>query len=464
MNTGSRRPFAFYLPEDPEHTIVDSALDSVKFLRIVSDCDDEGRLVCRSVDATPNGALARYRGRLMEGVGYCADSVFGAHVLVRFARAIGRPELEQMGFSYLDHALARGFFDDPGVPAFLYRDTETGAFLHNLEARDHYLELGHIARVGYQLLCLASLDTNESRSARCRAIAEQIARWTASTERCRNGWYPRRCTPDGRVYESAPDAFGSIDLPEMELVDPIYDRSGAGAFVLQLLAGTTREGLFEAADVLRDDVRAFIDAGGHFGSMNTDTEDLHENVSYAVAFQALMEASEVLGDPSVRDFAYEHCLAPLERFELTEDLNGIETKGLLYMEDSWNAACTWEMAEAAQAYLVAYTDGGRREHAFKAFTILRGMSRHHHGPHGFLTEAVDWDGHSVITRHVPGQRYGDIMTTHPFLNNLHVVQPTVTYLERFALHGVENETPTLYDMEGNRLCDVPVPFEDWMSA
>jgi hypothetical protein len=266
------------------------------------------------------------------------------------------------------------------------------------------------------------------------------------------------------VYGFAPGAFGPTDLSELELKDPIHDRSGAGTFVLQLLAGATHEGMFEGTDILRDDVRAFIDVGGHFGSTNTDTEDLRENVSCAVAYQALMEASEVLGDPSVRDFAYEHCLAPLERFELREDLNGIETKGLLYMEDSWNAACTWEMSEAAQAYLVAYGDRGRQEHAFKALTILRGMGRHHYGPHGFLTEAVDWDGHSVITRHFPGERYGDIMTTHPFLNNLHVVQPTVTYLERFALRGVENNSPTLFDREGNRLCDVPIPFEDWMSA
>ena len=208
-------------------------------------------------------------------------------------------------------------------------------------------------------------------------------------------------------------------------------------------------------------MRSF-EADGHFGSTNSDTEDLHENVSYALAFQAIRQASEVLDDPALRVFAYERCLAPLTGFELTHDLNGVATKGLLYMEDSWNSACTWEMAEAAQAYLVAFEDRSQTSDALKALTILRGMAMHHHGEYGFLTEAVDWDGHSTSLRHFPGERFGDIVTTHVFLNGLHVVQPTVTFLERFAVRGDEGDISGLYDLEGNRLCDLPVAFQDWM--
>jgi hypothetical protein len=120
------------------------------------------------------------------------------------------------------------------------------------------------------------------------------------------------------------------------------------------------------------------------------------------------------------------------------------------------------MAEAAQAYLLAYGDRRRREHMIKALTILRAMAKHHHGAHGFLTEAVDWDGHSTITRHFQGQRYGDIATTHPFLNNLHLLQPTVLLLEEFALRGEGEGAKVLYDIEGNRLCSVPFPVEEWM--
>jgi hypothetical protein len=69
----------------------------------------------------------------------------------------------------------------------------------------------------------------------------------------------------------------------------------------------------------------------------------------------------------------------------------------------------------------------------------------------------------VSTRHFPGERYGDIATTHPFLNNLHVLQPTVTYLERFAFAVDEAEEGRgLYDLEGNRLCGLPVPEGAWM--
>jgi hypothetical protein len=454
MTARSGPPYAFFVAEDADHTIVDSALDSVRYLAYVSERDPNGHLMCRSVDGDPDG-LVPYRGRFMDGVGYCADSIFGCQALVRLGRVLDCPELEVAGFSYLDHALSAGFFDDPELPVFLYRDVESGEFLHNLEARSEYLELGHIARVGRQLLLAADLDADQQRAARCRDIAVRVARWAVGAERCANGWYPRRCKPDREVYPWAPDAFGPVDLGTVA-ADPIHDRSGAGAFVIELAAAVTDAGLADLRKPLGGDVEAFMSAGGHFGSTNTDTEDLAENVSYAVAFQALVQAADVLDSAEVRDFAYEHCLAPLEQFELAEDCRGVQTKGLLYMEDSWNAACTWEIAEAAQAYLIAFGERGWRTDAFKALTMLRAVSRHHHGPNGFLTEAVDWDGHSVPARHFPGETTGDIRTTHPFLNNLHIVNPTATYLEHFALRQETDKGEALFDMEGNHLCSLPV--------
>jgi hypothetical protein len=455
-------PFAFYLPEDSGNTIVDSALASVRFLRHVSERDDAGRLFCRSIDATPDGALVRYRGRLMDGVGYCADSVYGATMLVRLGRIVERAEFEEMGWSYLDHALQAGFFDDPALPIRMYRDVETGALIDNVESKDAYLELGHIARVATHLLRLAALDADTARAARCRTIAGRTATWVIGTERCENGWFARRCSQDGRVFPYSTNAFGPVDLDDFDVHDPIYDRSGAGILAMQLLAAVTADGVVDAGASLKESVSAFVEDGGFFGSTNTDTEDLDENVSYALGFQTLMEASEVLADPGLQAFAYDRCLAPLETFELTRDLNGVATKGLLYMEDSWNAACTWEMAEVAQAYLVAYADSRQRSHALKALTILRGMAMHHHGRFGFLTEAVDWDGHSTAERHFPGERYGDIITTHPFLNNLHILQPTVTYLERHAIRLPGKDGVTFFDLEGNRLCAVPLPHDEWM--
>lgn len=455
-------PYAFYLPEDPSYTVVASALDAVRFLFAVSDRDEDGALQCRSIDAMPDAKLARYRGRLMDGVGYCADSIFGAHMLVRLGRVIRRPEFEAAGLSYLDHALGAGFFDDPTIPIRLYRDTETGKLLDNLEGHPAYLELGHIARVATHLLRLSRLDPDPARAERCREVAVRTAAWVMGTERCENGWYPRRITPEGAVFPHAVIAFGPTDIDELGRNDPIADRSGAGIFALELMTEVTAAGVLDARGAVEQDAAVFVREGGIFGSTNTDTEDLEENVSYAIAFQALLAASELLPDEHLRNFAYEACLDPLERFELTHDINGVATKGLLYMEDSWNAACTWEMAEAGQAYLAAHGDSARQTHLLKALTILRGMAMHHHGDHGFLTEAVDWDGHSTVLRHFPGERYGDIVTTHPFLNNLHVLQPTVTYLERFAILTEEDDGTAFYDSEGNRLCAVPLMLEGWM--
>ena len=455
-------PYAFYLPEDPDYTIVDSALDSIRFVRAMSEPDSDGKLYCRSVDASPDG-LVRYRDRFMEGVGYCADSVFGAHYLVRFGRATSSAELEAMGWSVLDHALSGGFFDDHDVPVRLYRDTETGRFLDNLEGRDEYLEHGHIARVGHQLLLVAKLDHDARRARRSLEAASRVAVWIDASQRCSNGWFPRRSRPDGTVFLDAVDALGPTDLAAMRYPDPLGDCSGGGSMALHFLAAATSAGICDATDSVREAARAFVDAGGHFGSVNTDTEDRAENVSFALGFQAMLAAADLLGDAEFADFAFESCLAGLERFELTRDLNGCATKGLLYMEDSWNAACTWEVAVCAAAYLDAQSRRPRREYVLKALTMLRGLARHHHGDLGFLTEAVDWDGHSVKTRHFGGASRGDIATTHPFLNNLHLLEPTVLFLETGAIRQDHHELePGLYDLEGNRLCDLPVPRQEWM--
>jgi len=459
-------PYAFYLPENPAYTIIDSAMDSVRYLIQVSDLDQHMNLVCRSIDSVPDGTLCRFRGRLIEGVGYCADSVFGAHMLVRLGRVLERSELEGIGWSFLDHVLGAGFFDDPNLPIRLYRDTEGGEMLDNLEGRSEYIEPGHIARVAHQLLGLAALDQTGSRKDRMLEVVGRTVDWSRDLERCENGWYSRRSTPDGRVFHFAPDAHSPIALGGHFPPDPIYDHSGCGSLIVQLLAAATAAGVRDASGLLQNDVDVFMSRGGFFGSTNSDTQDSEENVSYALAFQALSEAAVVLGNPAVLDFAYTHCLMPLERFELVEDINGLATKGLLYMEDSWPSACMWEIAEAAQAYLVAFLARPERVYLSKALTLLRGTAKHHHGLYGFLTEAVDWDGHSVVNRRMHGLPYADIRTTHPFLNNLHLLEPTVTYLEQIAkrLPATSGTGEAFFDFEGNQLATLPYGTQAWMQT
>jgi hypothetical protein len=63
-----------------------------------------------------------------------------------------------------------------------------------------------------------------------------------------------------------------------------------------------------------------------------------------------------------------------------------------------------------------------------------------------------------------GQRYSDIVTTHPFLNNLHVVEPTVTFLERFAVRSAVDGADAYFDPEGNRLGSARLEGADWLPS
>lgn len=170
--------------------------------------------------------------------------------------------------------------------------------------------------------------------------------------------------------------------------------------------------------------------GGIFGSINQDVYDDHGDVACAVAFRFLRQASRLLNSREIRDFAYSKCLAGLDQFKVREDRNGAATRGLLFMARSWDTAYHCECAEASLAYLEAYTDRKQPDHLRDALTILRSIAKHHHGPHGFLTEGVDWNNHVGARHHIGGAKFGDIQYTRPFLNNQHIAAPTPYWLER----------------------------------
>ncbi|MGH9363486.1 MAG: hypothetical protein ACRD2T_16370, partial [Thermoanaerobaculia bacterium] len=126
----------------------------------------------------------------------------------------------------------------------------------------------------------------------------------------------------------------------------------------------------------------------------------------------------------------------------------------LWMEKSWDTAYLWECAEAALAYFEAAVEC-RRERDRKAryerdgLTILRAIARHHHGEHGFLTEGVDWNNHVGERHHFDGRKFGDIQYTEPFLNNQHLIEPTVYYLRELAIDDRGNRVLRYRDLEGN---------------
>ncbi|MCS7311073.1 MAG: hypothetical protein NZ741_12730, partial [Armatimonadetes bacterium] len=89
---------------------------------------------------------------------------------------------------------------------------------------------------------------------------------------------------------------------------------------------------------------------------------------------------------------------------------------------SWDTAYLWENAEAALAYLEAYRLSGERLWEQRAVDILLGISKHHYGEYGFLTEGVDWNNRVGRQHHIGQAEYGAIAYTEPLLNNLYHVE------------------------------------------
>jgi hypothetical protein len=258
-------------------------------------------------------------------------------------------------------------------------------------------------------------------------------------------------TPAGRIYRPSPDGGN----------DPYWQTSADSLFILQLQAALTARKLADYRPVLREKTGVFIRAGGIFGSINHDTYDPHENVAYSVAFRTLLPVAALLKDGTIRAFAYDRCLAGLDQFKMREDRNGVATRGLLYMEKSWDTAYLWENAEAALAYFEAAVDTRRsdraraRQYEQDGLTILRAIAKHHYGPHGFLTEGVDWNDHVGQQHHIGQAKYAAIQYTEPFLNNQHIAEPTLLYLERLAAKSRQAGATRWRDCEDNEIFQMP---------
>jgi hypothetical protein len=441
---------AFYVPADPAYTILDSAQDSIRFtLTKTVKPDDRGHLVSISSFVDPEAQVMGWHdfGNL-EGPGWAANAVGGAWETYTLGRLLGRPDWQTDALRILDHVLDGGFLDEPTGFIRGYRETTTGAFCLNYKHHSDWFCPGSMAKVAYQLLIFADELGSDPRAARMRRQAVRCADWIArNVEAVPNGWFPRRTAPDGKVYRKSPEGGD----------DPFWQTSADGLFILQLQAALTRRKLAEYSASLREKSAVFVRAGGIFGSINHDTYDPHENVAYSVAFRTLRLVAQVLRDDALRDFAYEKCLPGLDQFKMREDRNGVATRGLLYMEQSWDTSYLWENAEAALAYFEAAADcpkrdaRRRRQWELDGLTILRAAAKHHYGPHGFLTEGVDWNNHVGQQHHIDQARFAAIRYTEPFLNNQHIAEPTRFYLEHLALRQTRRGRTEWRDAEGNVL-------------
>ncbi|MHC4178816.1 MAG: hypothetical protein ACYSWU_14995 [Planctomycetota bacterium] len=445
----------FYVPEDPKYTITDSVLDSIRFtLEKTLRRDQRGHLVSISSFVDPEGKVMGWHdfGNL-EGPGWAANAVGGAYEIYTLGRFLDKPDWQTKAVSILDHVLQGGFIDRQSGLIRGYRETTTGKFCLNYKHNSDWLCPGSMAKVAFQLLIFADELGDDPRAKQMRAAAVACAAWIEDrVDPVPNGWFPRRTTPAGKVYRKSPDGGD----------DPYWQSSADGLFVLQLQAALTRRGLADYRESLKEKTATFIRAGGIFGSINHDTYDPHENVAYSVAFRTLLSVSRLLGDETIRTFAYDKCLGGLEQFKMCEDRNKVATKGLLYMEKSWDTAYLWENAEAALAYFEAAVDTRRRDrgrsrrYEIDGLVILRAIAKHHYGPHGFLTEGVDWNNHVGQQHHIDQARFAAIQYTEPFLNNQHIAEPTLYYLGNLAVKSVTPGATEWRDLEGNVILRRPV--------
>ena len=66
-----------------------------------------------------------------------------------------------------------------------------------------------------------------------------------------------------------------------------------------------------------------------------------------------------------------------------------------------------------------------------------------------MTEGVNWNNHVGQKHHIDGKQFGAIRYTEPFLNNQHIVEPTLYYLKNLARHAAGPDAREWRDLEGN---------------
>jgi len=439
-----RKNGGFYVGADPRYTIFDSVADSLRFTLTRCMTTLNGHACGTSSFVDPEGNIMDWHNfGPLEGPGWASNAVGGAYELFAWGRFTGNARMQQTALSILDHVLENGFIDRSSGLIRGYRHVPRKQIVLNYKHNNDWFCPGSNAKVAVQMLLCSDLD--EKRREALRSAAQGYAKWLdANVKALPNGWFPRRCTASGVAYEK--NAEGGKDR--------FFESSADGLFIPQLWAELTARKLGDYRQPLGKALKVFMDAGGFYASINHDTYDAHENVAYSVAFRVFRRAAEVLEDPSLRTYALEKILPNLDRFKMREDRNGVATTGLLWMEESWDTSYLWENAEASLAYMEAFSETKNARYLDDGVTILRAAAKHHYGPHGFLTEGVDWNNHVGQKHHINGALYAAIKYTEPFLNNQHICEPTLYFLEKHAASEAAGDERVYRDHEGNRLAAI----------
>jgi hypothetical protein len=221
----------FYLPEDPQYTILDSMKDSVRFTMERTMTEYQGHLCSKSSFVDKDGNIMGWHdfGNL-EGPGWAANAVGGAYELYTYARHNKDPALVQKALSLLDHVLEDGFINYETGFITGYRETISNQFCLNYQHKSNWFCPGSMAKIAYQLLVFSDI-VDGPRQAKMREVAVKTAGWIhRNVKPTANGWYPRRCHPDGAHYPQ--NAYGDSDI--------LFEKSGDGLFIVQLRSSRGR--------------------------------------------------------------------------------------------------------------------------------------------------------------------------------------------------------------------------------
>ncbi len=162
----------------------------------------------------------------LEGPGWAANAVGGAHLLYRWGRYLGDPEIQSQALALLDHVLEDGFIDAETGFLWPYYDLAAGRFCANYVHRDDWLCPGSLARVGVQLLEFADDLAGQEVGEPWLAQGEQAGVGGVAHPSLLQGLDPRATDGTGRRQVWLADAQGKDVLHAGQKVKEMHQARG----------------------------------------------------------------------------------------------------------------------------------------------------------------------------------------------------------------------------------------------
>ena len=187
-------------------------------------------------------------------------------------------EWKEQALEVLDHVLEHGFIDWDSGFIKGYRNTQSNELCLNYKGNSDWFCPGSMAKIAFQLLLFADTIADDPRSERMKTAAVKCARWIdRHVDSTPNGWFPRRCSPNGKTYKLTPEGGNDAFWQTRQM-----------ACLSSTASSSDPARISDFTDQIREKCGYSCRLGGIFGSINHDTYDPHENVAYSVAFHTLL--------------------------------------------------------------------------------------------------------------------------------------------------------------------------------